>query len=215
MRSLLLVFRIPCLLLAFLFYAEHAVANEYCSYQTYQWNVHERKAVKRHTVRHLYSELTEFEIDRATGCTVCQEDQVEIRIKGLVPFKVCHLLAPKLQPLLVDLLERQEPIFRIEGYRVGKTRGDLDAQGNRTDFSHHSFGIAIDVNPEMNGLYDQCIEFSQYCRLIKGGEWKRGHIGSLTADSVIVQAMESIGLQWGGRILGQQKDFMHFSPSGY
>ena len=30
-----------------------------------------------------------------------------------------------------------------------------------------------------------------------------------------IQYLKDIGFKWGGEILGKQKDFMHFSPSGY
>ena len=191
------------------------LAEKVCTYQTYKWNTQERKAVDYRVVKHAYSDLSRFEIDPSTGCTVCEEDQVEIQVEGLAPFKVCRLLAKKLKPVLVDLVKRKEPIFSVEGYRVGKTRGELDEMGNRIAFSNHSFGIAIDINSAVNGLYENRIQFDQNCRLIKGGEWSQGQMGSLTADSTIVKAMKSIGLQWGGEILGQQKDFMHFSPTGY
>lgn len=167
------------------------------------------------SVSHLYSEIKENEIDPITGCTVCKEDQVEIDIASIPSFKVCYLIAPNLKTILVDLLSSDEPVFEIVGYRVGKTRGEIDDLGNRTVFSNHSFGIAVDINPDINGLYDNCLNFSQECRLIKGGQWQPNHPGSMTENSMIVHAMEGIGFLWGGKISGKQKDFMHFSPTGY
>ncbi len=111
--------------------------------------------------------------------------------------------------------ESGEAITTVVGYRVGRTRGAVDTSGVRTQFSNHAYGIALDINPERNGLYDNCIEFNQSCRLIRGGEWQPGRQGSITRDSPIVSALENIGMKWGGEIPGQQKDFMHFSPSGY
>jgi hypothetical protein len=98
---------------------------------------------------------------------------------------------------------------------VGKTRGDVDANGVRTEFSNHSFGIALDINPGSNGLYENCIVFNQDCRLIRGGHRDPARAESLHAGSNIVRAIEDIGLKWGGEIDGKQKDFMHFSPTGY
>jgi hypothetical protein len=31
----------------------------------------------------------------------------------------------------------------------------------------------------------------------------------------VVRAFAAAGLRWGGAAAGEQKDFMHFSPSGY
>lgn len=95
------------------------------------------------------------------------------------------------------------------------TKGDVDALGHRTRFSNHSFGIAIDINEQQNGLYDRCIRFGPACRLRRGGVWNPDQAGSLTRDSPVVKALGQIGLKWGGAIEGRQKDFMHFSPSGY
>jgi hypothetical protein len=112
-------------------------------------------------------------------------------------------------------MENGERIFSVVGYRVGMTRGNFDALGNRTRFSNHSFGIAIDINEQQNGLYDRCITFGPACRLRRGGNWIPGQEGSLTPESPVVKAMKRIGMKWGGEIEGHQKDFMHFSPSGY
>jgi hypothetical protein len=95
------------------------------------------------------------------------------------------------------------------------TRGDTDRHGNRTRYSNHAFGIALDINPEANGLYDRCPRFGPGCRLIKGGRWNPARPASLTADGPVVRALKNIGLRWGGQIEGRQKDFMHFSPTGY
>ena len=192
-----------------------ANAQELCTYQTYSWNTIKKEAVNYETVKKPYAELTADEVDAYTGCNVCEQDQRIIDLPPLKPFKVCHILAPRLTSVLEDLLKQGEPVYNVIGYRVGKTRGDVDGDGNRTGFSNHSFGVAIDINPEQNGLYDKCIRFNQSCRLIRGGPWSPKNEGSLKADGAIVGAMEDLGLKWGGQILGKQKDFMHFSPGGY
>lgn len=186
-----------------------------CTYTTYKWNTHSRKAVDFREVQHAYAELRPEEIDAGTGCTVCREDQVEVLLPGVEPFRVCRLLAPDIRDALISAMEIGEPIHSVVGYRVGMTRGDTDNLGNRTRFSNHSFGIAIDINERQNGLYDRCISFGPGCRLRRGGPWKPGQAGSLTRESPVVRALQDIGLKWGGEIQGRQKDFMHFSPSGY
>lgn len=209
--------RLGCYLAITLFVLPAAVQAEpaTCSYDTYKWNIYQRKAVARERVQHAYSKLADYERDEATGCTVCEEDQQWIALPGLLPFRMCRRLAYAVEPVLRKLVEQGAPIHKVVGYRVGMTRGDIDAQGNRTRFSNHSFGIAIDINDDQNGLYDQCITFGPQCRLIKGGPWVPGQTGSLDDGSDIVRELGQAGLRWGGRIEGKQKDFMHFSPSGY
>ncbi len=187
-----------------------------CSYDSYSWNVHQKKAVNFAHVSHPYSQLAREEVDPHTGCTVCSEDQVEVNIAGLPPFPICRKLAPELKPALTYLIRSGVHIERIIGYRPGKSRGNTDVDGNRTIFSNHAFGTALDINPAHNGLYGNCIRFGPQCRLLKGGAWRPGSDpASLVPDGEVVQVMRSIGLQWGGEIEGRQKDFMHFSISGY
>ena len=162
-----------------------------------------------------YNSLGPGEIDVATGCTICVEDQVTVSVPPLAPFRMCHVLAPQTESALARLIEAGEPVYEVVGYRVGKTRGSLDSLGLRTEFSSHAYGIAIDVNPQQNGFYHNCVEFGPGCRLKQGGHWRPGRPGSLTADSPIVRELKEAGLLWGGEIAGTQKDFMHFSPTGY
>ena len=186
-----------------------------CTYSTYKWNVELRKAVDYRQVKHSYQQLSDDEIDRATGCTVCEEDQINIYVADLHPVKLCKKYANHIESLLSQLHSEGEVITKLVGYRVGMTRGDVDESGNRTQFSNHSFGIALDVNDEQNGLYGNCLEFGAQCELRKGGRWEPGFPGALTYYSPVVLELKNIGLKWGGEIQGWQKDFMHFSPSGY
>ena len=207
------------LLIAFLLVEASAVAEEAsvtCTYETYRWNTRLRQAVDFRLVRKDYSAVTAAEVDADTGCTVCDEDQVVIEIDGVAPFRVCRIVAPQVTAILQRLSETEFPFFEIEGYRVGQTRGDADENGNRTRFSNHSFGIALDINPGQNGLYDRCPVFGPECRLIRGGPWEPGTIdGSVLPEGDVVRLFKEAGFGWGGEIEGQQKDFMHFSPSGY
>lgn len=185
-----------------------------CTYTTYQWNVRERKAVGYRKVVKPYNELTADEKD-ASGCTVCDEDQVILTYPGLHPFKVCKFIAPQIRAIIEKLQSRHAPLLDVVGYRVGMTRGNINQAGNRTGFSNHSFGVALDINTGQNGLYENCVSINPSCRLIKGGKWNPKQEFSLTKDSVIVQEFKRNGFLWGGEIAGQQKDFMHFSPTGY
>jgi len=113
------------------------------------------------------------------------------------------------------LLKKGAPIHTVVGYHVVKSRGPVDHAGNRTGFSNHSFGTAIDINPDQNGLYDNCITFGPECRLLRGGDWRSGIPGTLEKDGDIVNTLKQEGFYWGGEIAGKQKDFMHFSLTGY
>ena len=187
-----------------------------CSYDTYKWNTVVKKAVEFRRVTKRYSEVSSSERDSVTGCTLCEQDQVEIKLAGIASFRVCRFIASQLNAQLTELLDAGQPIRRIVGYRVGMTRGSVDETGNRTEFSNHSYGIAFDINSEHNGLYDNCVTFNDNCRLIRGGVWDPAvNQFSLARDGMIVNAMESIGFKWGGSIEGMQKDFMHFSLTGY
>ncbi len=186
-----------------------------CSYTTYKWNVLRKQAVERKRVMHPYDDLQPFEIDEITGCTICEEDQVAINIEPLPPFKICHVLEPFVREALNELLASGENIYDVVGYRVGMTRGEADKDGNRTKYSNHSFGTALDINPAQNGLYENCVQFGPDCRLIRGGIWEPDNEGALTSEGATVNTMKKIGLLWGGQIEGRQKDFMHFSITGY
>ena len=193
------------------------VADEprFCSYETYEWNTRLRRAVNHRTVQHPYPDLTEYEMDPQSGCSICREDQEIIHIPPLEPFSVCRKVADGIRLTLQGLLESGFPISTVVGYRVGKTRGEPDENGNRTGFSNHSFGVAVDINSAENGLYDQCLVFGPQCRLIRGGSWRPGEPGTLEKDGPVVKAFEAFGFKWGGEIQGNQKDFMHFSATGY
>ena len=190
-------------------------AEKQCTYSTYRWNTNLKKAVDIKQVKRPYSSLKSYEIDPQTGCTLCQEDQVSISIGKIKPFRVCKVFANAIHQELSKLINSGEVINKVIGYRVGRTKGDVDSFGNRTQFSNHSFGTAIDINDRQNGLYDRCVTFGSHCRLIKGGQWKPDDKASLTAKSPIVSSMKKLGFKWGGEIKGKQKDFMHFSLSGY
>jgi len=187
-----------------------------CTYSTWTWNTRSKKAINYRTVRKPYQQLTVNEVDKRSGCSVCREDQVKISLPSLKPFLVCRHLAAKVQSTLTKLIAQAEPIAEVVAYRVGLTRGKVDANGNRTKFSNHSFGIALDINPQHNGLYTQCFKFNQKCRLLRGGHWRPGQDPlSLSINSAIVRQLKRMGLKWGGEIKGRQKDFMHFSLTGY
>jgi len=209
-------YRLPFIVFATLVSACHNGIAETCHYRDWRWNVAEKRAVQPEEIAKDYAMLAAEERDEDSGCSVCKEDQQAVRIEGVPEFLVCKKYAPALQEVLNVLIRQGEKINSVVGYRVGRTRGDIDAQGNRTGFSNHSYGVAVDINAEHNGLYINCIQFGPQCRLSRGGPWYPGSDPySLEEDGQIVQMFKHAGFKWGGEIKGQQKDFMHFSPTGY
>jgi len=195
--------------------AEEMPAPETCSYEVYNWNIYKKRAVNLESVKHPYSELSAEEKEPETGCTVCLEDQELLKVGNIEPFYVCGKIADKVRASLERLLAEGEPVLEVTAYRPGRTKNPLDKHGNRTGFSNHAYGSAVDINRSKNGLYDRCYKFGPACRLIQGGAWKSGAKGALGKDSPIVRGMKEAGFKWGGEIEGVQKDFMHFSLSGY
>jgi len=186
-----------------------------CTYEMQVWNVNQRSSTHTKKVQHPYVDVTSAETDYDTGCTVCSEDQVLVEVPPLQPFFVCYGLSSRVRTVIQDLMRSGAQLYTVIGYRVIKSRGPVNGNGDRTEFSNHSFGTAIDINPEQNGLYDNCVAFGPRCRLIRGGEWKLGVSGTLDRNSAIVTMFKLAGFKWGGEIAGKQKDFMHFSMTGY
>lgn len=195
--------------------AENPPAPRNCTYEVYNWNIYKKRAVNMASVKHPYSELTAEEKDLETGCTVCLEDQELLKVGNIEPFYICGKVAGRVRASLERLLAEGEPVLEVVSYRPGRTKNPLDKNGNRTGFSNHAYGAAVDINRSKNGLYDRCHKFGPACRLLQGGAWKPGSRGALGKDSPIVRGMREAGFKWGGGIEGAQKDFMHFSPSGY
>ena len=201
-----------CILLLISFNA----SSQSCSYNTWRWNVRTAQTVRLERIVHSYDALLPEERDANSGCTVCEEDQVKIEIAGLPSFQLCKLIAPQVKNALLEMMQQGAPIQSVIAYRVGRTRGKIDQDGNRSDFSNHSFGVALDINTEHNGLYTQCIVFGPHCLLSRGGAWKPSTDPySLSVTGPVVRLFKANGFKWGGEIAGLQKDFMHFSPSGY
>jgi hypothetical protein len=179
------------------------------------WGVKLKASGAPQQVRHPYSEIRQKEVDPATGRTVCSEDQEKLMLPPLSPFSVCSKLAPRVRRAFTYLLAKGQAVRTVVGYRVIRSRGPLDQQGSRTEFSNHSFGTAIDINPDQNGLYGNCATFGPGCTLLRGGAWEKGSPGTLERDGMIVSVLKQEGFLWGGEIAGTQKDFMHFSLTGY
>ena len=185
-----------------------------CHYEYGIWNVAAGRVIERREVARPRSELGPEEIG-SWGCTPCVEDQTRIELSNGVSFRICARVADRIQQGLERALKQGMPIETVVGYRPSMSRGPLDSAQNRTQFSNHAFGAAIDINEAHNGLYAGCPVWSQGCTLIRGGPWQPGLAQSLTADHPVVLELALQGFLWGGQIAGNQKDMMHFSETGY
>jgi len=102
----------------------------------------------------------------------------------------CHKKLVAVLPSVFEDIDRKGLRDRMRTYG-----GCFNFRGKRTSnkLSVHSWGIAIDLNPETNGM---------------------GAAGDMPPE--IVAVFESFGFTWGGRWPGRSKDPMHFQYcSGY
>ncbi len=205
------------------------VAPETCTYRSYNWSTVERRAVNRRTVEKDYADVVDDERSpQDARCTVCSEDQVTIDTAALgidvEPIQVCWAFADEITQALRDIAESGEFEFtELTGYRPGRTRGRV-VDGVRTEWSNHSFGTAIDINADHNGLYRSCnvdeVTPSNIddCDLGVGGAWNPARYPnrSITAASIVYDRFTSlVNWRWGGEIDGSTRDMMHFSPDGF
>lgn len=188
-------------------------AEELCQYNYTVWNTRFQKAEGPFRISKPRSALTKTEAG-SSGCSVCESDQVLVKLSNHIEVKLCKTQAHKIKNVLEKFLQSGGVIKTLTGYRPSISKGTVDSRGLRTEFSRHAYGMAIDINEDHNGLYDHCIEWGPSCRLIKGGKYSSENPLSIRADSQIVRLFREEGLEWGGKIHGFQKDFMHFSPDG-
>lgn len=186
-----------------------------CKYSYTVWNVRERTSKKIVKVQKDYSELKEFEVTEF-GCTPCEVDQVRVKLINGIEFKICNKVASKIQDILNKAIKDGFELEEVVGYRAQMSKGKVNQNGERTELSHHSFGLAFDINPKSNGLYTNCYQWDpEICRLIKGGIYNTQNPKAILKNTKLVKSLNEIGFKWGGEIKGRQKDFMHFSLSGY
>lgn len=201
-----------------LFVAAAALAVEpsdaRCTYEATVWNTRLRRTVRTKKVEKPRSALTAAETG-PFGCTPCREDQREVRLSNGLSFSACARVADRFKAALEGALAEGARLETVVGYRAQFSKGEPNAEGERTELSNHAFGVALDVNEGSNGLYDRCLKWSPDCRLIKAGPWRESDPLSHTPDHAVVRRLKSEGFSWGGEIAGRQKDFMHFSPTGY
>lgn len=185
-----------------------------CTYSYTVWNTRERTSDGPFLIKKSRSQLVSYE-KGPRGCTPCEEDQVSVQLSNGLSFKTCKHFASDFKQALEMVLSSGRKIESILSYRASLSKGKADARGRRTEFSHHAFGAALDVNENHNGLYNNCLRWSGQCVLSKGGVYRPDSALAIRENDEFVTQMQRIGLKWGGKIAGNQKDFMHFSLDGY
>jgi hypothetical protein len=185
---------------------------ETCEYRTYAWSTREGRVVDRRTVEHPYSQVAGDERSPVDSrCTICEGDQTWVELPGVAPFQVCWAYAADIESALLRAMQRGAVIEEVVAYRPGRTGGPLDSQGRRTEYGSHAYGLALDVNPDQNGMYSGG-------RLRHGGAYRPqdGDPRTITRSSPIYQELQRAGFGWAGdhrQELGYD-DWMHFSRTG-
>ena len=95
-------------------------------------------------------------------------------------------------------------IYEAAGYSF---RGMNNGSGSG-NLSHHSYGIAIDINVTEN--------YSHRGNTVYAGSfWNPASSEySIPRDGILVKAFEAKGWEWGGNWSGNYQDYMHFSFTG-
>ena len=185
-----------------------------CEYNYTVWNTRLNKSEGPFRVIKNYQDLSPRERG-VDGCTVCEADQVKVTLSNGLSFQTCQRFAGQFVSTLNRILSSGRKIESVLSYRPSISTGEVDAQGRRTEFSHHAFGSALDLNENHNGLYINCLEWNPGCRLSKGGVYNPKNPLAIRDKDEFVTHFKQIGFEWGGKIKGKQKDFMHFSLDGY
>jgi hypothetical protein len=201
-------------LMLLLFHLPTKATNPNCEYSYTVWNTIQKKSEGPFRIIKPYAQLAPYE-KSPEGCTPCESDQQQVRLKNGLSFTACKKFAQQFQTTLDRVLDTGRKIETVLSYRPSISKGQADSQGRRTIFSHHAFGTAIDINENFNGLYGNCLNWNPGCQLIKGGAYSPYHPFSIRDKDEFVTYFKGIGLEWGGKIRGIQKDFMHFSFDGY
>lgn len=94
-------------------------------------------------------------------------------------------------------------IYEATGYSYRKMNN-----GGSGKLSHHSYGVAIDINVNENYSHRGSTVYA-------GSFWNPGKSKySIPKDGVLVKAFASKGWSWGGNWSGNYQDYMHFSFTG-
>lgn len=113
-----------------------------------------------------------------------------------------------------DLASDVQKVFEIaqkNGFKIYQAGGysyRVMNNGGSGNLSHHSYGVAIDINVNENYSH-------RGSTIYAGSFWNplKSEF-SIPRDGILVKAFESIGWSWGGNWSGNYQDYMHFSYTG-
>lgn len=100
----------------------------------------------------------------------------------------------------------QDNGFRI--YSAGGYKFRPMNNGGSGKLSHHSYGVAIDINPNENYSHSGK-------KVYAGSFWNPSKSKySIPENGILVKAFKAKGWKWGGNWSGSYQDYMHFSFTG-
>lgn len=132
--------------------------------------------------------------------------QVEALDKNGNPYKKSLTVHKAIAQDVIDIFKE----IKDAGFRAYDIGGYYwrGMAANSSKRSHHSYGVAIDINPNENYMVKNGKTYG-------GSLWSPStNIYSFGPDSVVVKAFQKRGWVWGGN-WNSSKDYMHFSYTGY
>lgn len=113
-------------------------------------------------------------------------------------------LAADVQKALQKAQDQGFKVYSAAGYSYRQMNN-----GGSGKLSHHSYGVAIDINPNEN--YSR-----SGSRVFAGSFWDPSKSEfSIPRNGALVNAFREIGWSWGGNWSGNYQDYMHFSYTGH
>ena len=113
-----------------------------------------------------------------------------------------------------SLAKDVQDVFQIAqnaGFRIYSAGGYSFRRmnnGSGSKLSHHSYGVAIDINPNENYSHRGSTVYA-------GSFWSpQTSQYSIPKNGTLVKAFKSKGWKWGGEWSGNYQDYMHFSFTG-
>ena len=113
-------------------------------------------------------------------------------------------LTADVQRVFQEAQDKGFKIYSAGGYSFRKMNN-----GGSGSLSHHSYGVAIDINVNENYSHRGSTVYA-------GSFWNPAKSEfSIPRDGVLVRAFAAIGWSWGGNWSGNYQDYMHFSYTGH
>lgn len=112
-------------------------------------------------------------------------------------------LASDVQDVFQKVQDAGFKIYEASGYSYRQMNN-----GGSGKLSHHSYGVAIDINVNENYSHRGSVIYA-------GSFWNPSQSEfSIPTNGALVRAFEAKGWKWGGKWSGNYQDYMHFSYTG-